>query len=71
MGKGVVPLRNTSCMQLVAERRASIVNTPETWPEQDAAMDVLTPVVLCAVALAVIAAVATGKVRFPDDHDYR
>ena len=47
------------------------MNMPETWPEQDAAMDVLTPVVLCAVALAVIAAVATGKVRFPDDHDYR
>jgi hypothetical protein len=31
----------------------------------------LTPVVLCVVSLAFIVAVAIGKVRFPDDRDYR
>jgi hypothetical protein len=46
-------------------------NTPETSALQHAVMDVLTPVILGAVAIAIIAAVATGKVHFPEDHDYR
>jgi hypothetical protein len=51
--------------------RKRLANAPKTWPSRDdaslAGMELLVPAAIIAVAVGVIAAFATHKIRFPSD----